>query len=32
MIEGPIVEFEKDSAGRVTDLIFDGTFRAKRVP
>lgn len=32
MIEGPTVEFEKDSAGNVTALIFDGNFRASRAP
>ena len=32
MIEGPTVEFEKDSSGKVTALVFDGNFRAKRVP
>jgi CubicO group peptidase (beta-lactamase class C family) len=31
MIEGPTVEFEKDSSGNVTALVFDGNFRAKRV-
>jgi CubicO group peptidase (beta-lactamase class C family) len=32
MIEGPTVEFEKDSNGKVTALVFDGNFPAKRVP
>jgi len=32
MIEGPTVEFVKDSAGNVTALIFDGNFRANRAP
>ena len=31
MIEGPTVEFEKDSSGNVTALVFDENFRAKRV-
>jgi hypothetical protein len=32
MIEGPTVEFEKDSAGNVTGLVFDGNFHAPRLP
>lgn len=32
MIEGPTVEFEKDSSGSVTALVFDGNFRARRMP
>ena len=32
MIEGPTVEFEKDSTGHVTNLVFDGSFHAKRAP
>ena len=32
MLEGPTVEFEIDSAGNVTGLVFDANFRAPRVP
>jgi CubicO group peptidase (beta-lactamase class C family) len=32
MLEGPTVVFEKDSSGKITGLVFDGNFRAKRLP
>ena len=32
MIEGPTVEFEKDGSGKVTALVFDGNFHARRRP
>src|SRR5206468_5847239 len=32
MLEGPTVVFQKDSSGKITDLVFDGKFRARRLP
>jgi CubicO group peptidase (beta-lactamase class C family) len=32
MIEGPTVLFENDNSGAIKDLVFDGNFRAKRLP
>ncbi len=32
MLEGPIVQFVRSEDGSVTELIFDGSFHARRVP
>ena len=32
MLEGPTVQFVRSEHGSVTELIFDGSFHAKRVP